>query len=44
MKMILSRSYPIRTEFSLMVIATILVVTIVASLWKRKRVDPARAA
>jgi len=44
MKMILSRSYPIRTEISLIVVATILLVTIVASLWKRKRVDEAPAS
>jgi tellurite resistance protein TerC len=44
MKMILSRSFPIRTEISLIVVATILLVTIVASLWKRKRVDEAPAS
>jgi tellurite resistance protein TerC len=44
MKMILSHSYPIRTEVSLAVVATILLVTIVASLWKRKRVDEAPAS
>jgi tellurite resistance protein TerC len=44
MKMILSHSYPIRTEISLVVVATILLITIVASLWKRKRVDEAPAS
>ncbi|HKR85499.1 MAG TPA: TerC family protein [Terriglobales bacterium] len=44
MKMILSHSYPIRTEISLAVVATILLVTIVASLWKRKRVGEAPAS
>ena len=44
MKMILSHSYPIRTEISLAVIATILLVAIGASLWKRKRLGEAPAA
>jgi tellurite resistance protein TerC len=44
MKMILSHAYPIRTEISLVVVATILLVTIVASLWKRKRVEEAPAS
>jgi TerC family integral membrane protein len=44
MKMILSHAYPIRTEISLIVVATILLVTIVASLWKRKRVEEAPAS
>ena len=44
MKMILSHYYPIRTELSLLVIATILAVTIVASLWKRRRLDEVPAA
>jgi TerC family integral membrane protein len=35
-KMLLSRYYPIRTEISLAVIASILLLTIVASAWHRK--------
>ena len=44
MKMILSHSYPIRTEISLAVIATILLVASGASLWKRKRLGEAPAS
>ncbi len=44
MKMILSNIYPIATELSLAVVATILVITIIASIWKRKRFDQAPAA
>lgn len=44
MKMILSHYYPIPTELSLAVVATILVITIIASLWKRKRFDEPPAA
>jgi tellurite resistance protein TerC len=36
-KMILSHYYPIRTEISLAIIAGILLVTILASIWKRQR-------
>jgi tellurite resistance protein TerC len=36
-KMILSHFYPIRTEISLAIIAGILLVTILASIWKRQR-------
>jgi tellurite resistance protein TerC len=36
-KMILSHYYPLRTEISLAIIAGILLVTILASIWKRQR-------
>jgi tellurite resistance protein TerC len=39
MKMVLSRPYPIRTEVSLAVIAAILLVSIGASLWRRRDGD-----
>lgn len=43
-KMILSRSYPIRTEISLAVIAGILLITILASVLTRRKPDQAATA
>ena len=44
LKMMLSHYFPIRTEISLAIVASILLVTIVASLWKRHRQRPSTAA